>query len=72
MDARQAHSFQLVPGIHRLAPSTGDTIAFSVTTLGTVDYNTNLDDILDGRGTSTLLFRSPMLELFLLFIHSWM
>ena len=68
MDARQLHTFSLLPGTHQVVPSAGATIAFSVTAAGNVDYDASLDDVLDGRGTPTLLFRGPTLGLFLLFV----
>src|SRR6266511_322331 len=68
VDARQLHTFSLLPGTHQVVPSAGATIAFSMTTAGNVDYDASLDDILDGRGTPTLLFRGPTLGLLLLFV----
>src|SRR5262249_6342116 len=59
VDARQAHSFQLLPGTHQVAPSAGTTITFGVTPAGNVDYDTSLDDVLDGRDTPKLRFRGP-------------
>jgi hypothetical protein len=62
VDARQEHSFLLVNGTHSVVPSTGTTVTFTVTATGNVDYDASLDNILDGRGTPTLLFRGSIMS----------
>jgi hypothetical protein len=59
VDARQVHSFLLVPGVHSVVPSSGTAITFTVTAAGNIDYDASLDNVLDGRGTPTLVFRGP-------------
>jgi len=67
VDAQQLRTFGLVPGTHQVVPSAGATIEFSVTGAGDVDYDSSLDGVLGGRGTSTLVFRGPTFGLVLLF-----
>jgi hypothetical protein len=54
LTAQKVRSLRLLPGAHTVATPTGQLIGFTVTPAAKVDYPSNVEHLLSGRGSATL------------------